>query len=102
MGQAQVVPDIELQRAGRNVAGIRLTVRLNLVGLPSYQLRGFLKVLDRKLKPSQRDVTMASMSIEPSISGKFVDAVGKDLKRFSEATEITQSPSQPDDCIRIV
>jgi hypothetical protein len=45
---------------------------------------------------------MASVAIEPRISGKLVYAVRKNLNCFTKAAEITQSPSQPDDRLRIV
>src|SRR5688500_6487513 len=99
MSEAQVIPDVRLQRAGGNVAGIRQAVRFDLVGPALDQSRRFFKIGDRVIETSQSDETMAAMSIQSSVSRESLDAVCENTNRIFVTSEVRGASSEPDDPI---
>ncbi len=101
VSKPEVVPDIELERAGGNVARIGLPVGLDLVTLAFDQLRRFLQIANGEIKLPQRDVSMTAVSIKASVRRMERDAFRVRVDCFGETTEIGKTAPQPDDCIRV-
>src|SRR5688500_14816309 len=99
MSEAQVIPDVRLQRAGGNVAGIRQAVRFDLVGPALDQSRRFFKIGDRVIETSQSDETMAAMSIQSSVSRESLDAFSKHTDCIFVTSEVRGASSEPDNSI---
>ena len=70
VSKSEVIPDIKLQCAGRNVSRVRLAVGFDFVRLTFDQLRSLLQIGDRQIKLPQSDLTVTAMSIETASFGK--------------------------------
>ena len=73
IGKSEVVPDIKLQRAGRNVSRVWLAIGLGFIRLAFDQLRCFLQIGNGEVKAAQSNLAMAAMAIEACVSRKALD-----------------------------
>src|SRR5687767_3116308 len=97
MSEAEVIPDIRLESAGRNVTRIRQTVRLDLIGLAHDEFRRFFEIRNCRIETAQSDKTMPAVSIEPCVRGKLHDAFCINSNRFLVTSEVCGTPAEPKD-----
>ncbi len=101
VGEREVIADVPLERAGGDVARVRLSVGLDLVGLALGQLVSARQVGDRLVQLSGGDVAMPAMAIEARVVGEAGDPLTEDRDRFVEAPGICGAAPQPDDRVGV-
>ena len=57
-----MIPDVRLQRAGRDIFCVWDAVGFDLVGFAFYQFCGRFKIPDRVVKTSERNISMSAMA----------------------------------------
>src|SRR5688500_15671907 len=97
MSKTQVIPDIRLQSAGRNVTRVGQTVRLDRIGLAHDEFRCFFEIRNCRIETAHRYKTMAAVSIEPRVRRKLRDAFCINPDRFLVTSEVCSTPAEPED-----
>ena len=92
----EVVVDVRFQRAGRNVARIRLAVRLHFVRTVGHERRCFRQICDRRIELADRDVAVTAMPIQPRVRRMSADGGGVDGDGVPEPREVGGAPPEPD------
>jgi hypothetical protein len=101
-GEAEVVPDVRVERARRQVARVGEPVGLDFVGAFRDQPRRGLEVRDGGVEPARRDVAVAAVSEEAGLGREFLDPRREDRDGFPVAAEIRRPAPEPDDGLGIV
>ena len=96
-----MVADVAIERTGRNVARVRLTVRLHDIGFAFRQGVRAFEVRYRLRQLTRAEVAMSAMTIQARIAGMFDDALRVDVDGIVETTEICGAPTEPDDRVDI-
>ena len=99
IGQAEVISNVEVQRAGWNVARVGLAVGFDFIRFALNQLICLLKVADRTIEAPHSDVAMAAMPVEAGVRRKERDAFGVSFDGLGETAEIGEPASDPNDCV---
>ena len=102
VGEAEVVPEVELERGGGDVARVGEAVGLHRVGALLLQSQGVLEIAHRQLEEAQRDVAVPAMAEEPHLARMGFDARGVDGNRIAEAAEVGGAPPKPQDVVDLV
>jgi len=99
MSKPEVVPDVRLQSARRNVSRVWQTIRFYVVGFTLDEFYSTIEIDDRQVKATQRYESMTAVSQESWIVGKFFRSLREDLDCVFVMTEVGDSPAEPDQII---
>lgn len=97
-----MVVDVVVQRRVRRPVLRRLAIRLDLIGLTRNQEGGKGKVVLRRGKLTQREITMATMSQQVRLIGMTFQTRSENFDRLAKTTEVTEPSRVPDDCLNRV
>jgi hypothetical protein len=94
--EAEVVPDVRVQRARRDVPGVREPVRLDFVGRPGDEPSGRLEVRGRDVETPDRNVPMPAVTVELRVRREFRDSGREERDRVAVAAEVRGPTTGPD------
>ena len=96
VGEPEVVVDVRLKRARRDVAIVGLTIGFDLVRRALHQVGRLPQILDGQIELANRDVAVPPMAVQAWLVGMHFDGARVDFNRLAKAREIRRTASQPD------
>ena len=94
--QSEVIPDVGLQRAGRDVLRVGLAVGFDLVRLAAGELRRIQKVTDGAIDLPGAQVPVTPMAIEPRVAAILGEPARVDRDGLGETPQVRGAPPHPD------
>ena len=96
MREAEVIPDVRLQRAPRNACGIRRAISLDFIGRAADEPRRAREISDRLIELADGDVSVAAMPVEPRSVGMRGDRAREGSDGLAESPKIREAAADPD------